>query len=65
LDGGEGDKDSMITPQVPTGGLIRQAILHDQTHGQGNDAVGVVGFGQRVFGRVGVEESVALGAAVL
>ena len=46
LDGGEGDKHPVIAPQMPTGGLIGQAVLHDESHGQGNDAMGVVGFGQ-------------------
>src|SRR5262249_26686020 len=55
----------MIAPQMPAGGLIGQAILHDESHGQRNDAMGVAGFGRSIFGRVRVEESVALGATVL
>jgi hypothetical protein len=31
LNGGEGDKDPMIPPQVPTGRLIGQAVLHDKS----------------------------------
>jgi thioredoxin len=65
LDGGEGNKHPVITPQMPTGRLIRQPVLHDQTHGQGDHAVGVAGFGQTIFRGVGVKELVALGAAVL
>ncbi len=55
----------MIPPPVPTGGLIGQAILHDESHGQGNDVVGVARLGQGICGRVGVEEAVAVRAAVL
>jgi hypothetical protein len=50
---------------MPTGGLIGQAVLHDQADGQGHDAVRVAGFGQTIFGGVRVKEPVALGAAVL
>jgi hypothetical protein len=55
LDGGEGDKDPVIAPEVPAGGLIGQAILHDESHGEGDDAMGVMGFGQGVVGHVRVE----------
>jgi hypothetical protein len=65
LEGGEGHKHPVITPQMPTGRLIGQAVLHDKSHGQGHDAVRVAGFGQTIFGGVCVKELVALGAAVL
>jgi hypothetical protein len=65
LDGGEGNKNPMIAPQVPAGGLIRQAVLDDEAHGQRNNAMGVAGFGQRVFGRVRREVATALGAVML
>ena len=55
LDGRVGDKNAMIAPQVPTGGLIGQAVLHDESHGQGDNAMGVMGFGQGVVGHVRVE----------
>jgi len=45
--------------------LIGQAILHDEPDSQRNDAVRVVRFGQGILRRVGVEEAVAFGAAVL
>jgi hypothetical protein len=45
--------------------LIGQAIFHDESHGQGHDAVRVVGFGQTIGGGVRVKELVTLGAAVL
>jgi esterase/lipase superfamily enzyme len=45
----------MIAPQVPTGGLIGQAILDDESHGQRNDAMGVVSSRQGVVGHVRVK----------
>jgi hypothetical protein len=45
----------MIAPQVPTGGLIRQAVLDDESNRQRNNAMGVMGLGQGVFGHVRVE----------
>jgi hypothetical protein len=55
LDGGVGNKNSVVAPEVPAGGLIGQAVLHDEPHGQGNDAMRVVGFGQGIVGHVRVE----------
>jgi hypothetical protein len=65
LDGGEGDKDTVIAPQVPAGGLIWQAILDDESHGEGDDTMGVARSGQGVFGCVRIEELLAASAAVL
>ena len=55
----------MIAPQVPAGGLIGQAVLRDESDGQSDDAMGVVGFGQGVVGHVRVEIVAAVGAAML
>ena len=55
----------MIAPQMPTGGLVRQVILDDESHGQGDDAVSVMGFGPSVVGHVGVEVFSASCATVL
>jgi len=55
LDGGVGDEDAMIAPQVPAGGLVRQAIFNDQSDRQRDDAMRVMGLGQGVLGHVGVE----------
>jgi hypothetical protein len=49
---------------MPTGDAVRQAILHDQPHGQADDAVRVPGLGRRQVGHVGVERLAALGATV-
>jgi hypothetical protein len=64
LDGGEGDKNPVIAPQMPTGDLIGQAVFDHQPDCQGNDAMGVVGFGQSIVGHVRVKELAALGATV-
>jgi hypothetical protein len=64
LDGGEGDENPMVTPQMPAGSLIRQAILHDEAYGQRNNTMGVMGFGQSIVGHVGVEVF-ATGSAVM
>src|SRR5262245_32018252 len=65
LDGGEGDENPMVAPQVPTGGLVRQAVLDDEPHGQRDDAVRVAGLGQRVLGGVRREVAAAAGAVML
>src|SRR5260370_28543943 len=39
---GIGDEGAVGTPEVPGGGAVRQAILHDAPHRGGDDAVGVV-----------------------
>jgi hypothetical protein len=65
LDGGEGDEDAMAAPEVPTGGLIGQAVLHHQPDGQSHDPRGVAGFGRGQVGHVGGKEVAASGAVVL
>jgi hypothetical protein len=55
LDGGVGDENALIAPQMPTGGLIRQAVLDDESHGHADNTVSVVGLGQGVVGHVRVE----------
>jgi len=54
----------MVAPEMPTGDAIRQTILHDQTHGQADDAVRVLGLGGCQVGHVGVEDFAALGATM-
>jgi len=65
LDGGVGNENAVIAPQVPTGGLIGQAVLHDESDGQRNHAMGVMGLGQGVVRHVRVEILAAPGAAML
>jgi transposase len=40
LDGGEGNEDPVIPPEMPGGNSVRQAVFHYQTDGQGEDALG-------------------------
>jgi len=65
LDGGIGNENAVIAPQMPASGLIGQAVLHDESDGQGNHAMGVMGLGQGVVGHVRVEILAAVGAAML
>ena len=65
LDGGVGDKDPMVAPEMPTGGLIGQAVLHHQPDGQGHDPMGVVGPGHGQVGQVGGKEVAAPDAVML
>jgi hypothetical protein len=65
LDGGERDKNPMVTPQVPAGGLIGQAVLHDEADRQRNDTMGVMSFGQSIVGHVGVEVFATCAAVML
>jgi hypothetical protein len=45
--------------------LIGQAVLDHEANGNGNNAMGIVSFGQSVVGGVRVEEFFALGALML
>jgi hypothetical protein len=45
----------MITPQVPTGSLIGQTVLHDESDSQSNHAMSVMGSGQGQIGHIRVE----------
>jgi hypothetical protein len=55
----------MVAPEVPTGGLIGQAVLHDQPDGQSHDPMGVARLGRGQVGHVGGEVVAALGAVML
>ena len=65
LNRGMRDEDAMVTPQMPTGGLIGQAVLHHQAHGQRHHPVGIVGLGPGQVRHVGVEVLTAVGAMML
>ena len=55
----------MVTPQVPTGRLVRQAVLHDEADRHGHNPMGIVSLGRGQVGHVGVEILAALAALVL
>jgi hypothetical protein len=65
LDGGEGDEDTVVAPEMPTGDLIGQAVFHHQSDGQGHDTVGVAGLGRGQVGHIGGKEAATPGAVVL
>jgi hypothetical protein len=62
LNRGPGNKHPLIAPEVPTGGLIGQAVFDHQTDRHSHNAVGVVALGQGHVRHVGVKVDVAFGA---
>src|SRR3954451_10358737 len=52
LDGGVGDEDAVVTPEVPTGGLVGQTVLDHQANRQLLDTAGVMALGQGQIGQV-------------
>src|SRR5262245_29747061 len=65
LDGGVGDEDPVVAPQVPAGGLVGQAVLGHKADGQSLDAAGVQALGQSQVGQIDAEVATAAGAAML
>jgi hypothetical protein len=55
----------MVAPEVPTGGLIGQAVLYHEPNGQGHDAMGVAGLGRGQVGHVRREIATAPGTVML
>jgi hypothetical protein len=64
LDGGVGDEDAVIAPQVPTGDLVGQAVFGDKTNGPLLDPAGIVAIGQSQIGDVTGETAAAIEAAM-
>jgi hypothetical protein len=64
LDGGPGDENAVVTPQVPTGRSIRQSVFDDQTDGCLLHTVGIVTRGKSQVERVGVEAASTMGATM-
>jgi hypothetical protein len=65
LDRGKGDKHPVVTPQVPAGGTVRQAIFDHQSYRQINHAVGVLTAGWRQIREVRVKVLTTLRTVVL
>jgi hypothetical protein len=65
LNRGERDKDPVVTPEMPGGTAIGQAVFHDQPDGGMDDAMRVMALGQGQVVHVGVEIGVAAGTAML
>src|SRR5215210_5167986 len=64
LDGGVGDEDAVIAPQVPTGGLVGQTVLAHQAYRQLLDATGVKALGQGQIRQVDGEVAAAMAAVM-
>src|SRR6516165_1044918 len=65
LYGGVGDEDSVVAPQVPTGGLVGQAVFGHQADSHPLDAASVQAFGQGQVRQINAEVAAAVGAAML
>src|SRR5215467_14830796 len=55
LDRGKRDKDTVVAPEVPAGGPVRQAILDHEPHGEVHHAVGVLTAGGCQIREVGAK----------
>jgi hypothetical protein len=64
LDGGVGDEDAVIAPQVPTGGLVRQAIFGDKMNGPLLDTASVPAVRQSQVGDITGEAAATAEAAM-
>jgi hypothetical protein len=64
LDGGVGDENPVVAPQVPTGNLVGQAIFGDQTDGPLLDTASVSAVWQRQVGNIDGKATAAVEAAV-
>src|SRR5215475_9631308 len=65
LDGGKGDKDAVVAPQVPTRGPVGQAVVDHQPYRQIHHAVGVLSAGWRQIREVRVKVLATLRTVVL
>lgn len=54
----------MVSPQMPTGTAVREAVLHHQAYRQTDNPMGVTGLRRGQARHVGVERLAAPGAAV-
>src|SRR5947209_3398644 len=64
LDGGPGHEDAVVAPQVPTGGLVGQAVFGHQADSHSLNAACVQAFGQGQVGQIDAEVATAVGAAM-
>jgi len=64
LDGGVGNEDAVVTPEVPTGVAVGQAVFGDQTDGPLLHAAGVLAVGQSQVRDIDGETTAAAEAAM-
>jgi hypothetical protein len=65
LDRGKGDKHPVVTPQVPAGGTVGQAIFDDKAHRQIDHAMGVMAPWWRQIREVRIEVLLAFRTVML
>src|SRR5215471_5734284 len=65
LDRGKRDKDTVVAPEVPAGGTVRQAILDNEPHGEVHHTVGVLTAGWCQIGEVGAKVLATLRTVML
>jgi hypothetical protein len=64
LDGGEGDEDPVVAPEVPAGGLVGQAVFGDQADSPLLDTARVLTVRQSQVGNITGEAAATAGAAM-
>jgi hypothetical protein len=64
LEGGVGDEDAVVAPEVPTGSLVGQAIFGDETDGPLLDTTSVPAVKQRQVGDITGEAATTAEAAM-
>jgi hypothetical protein len=64
LDGGVGDEDAVVTPEVPTGGFVGQTVLGHQADSQLLNTAGVMALGQGQIGHVDGKVTTAVAAVM-
>jgi hypothetical protein len=64
LEGGVGDEDAVVAPEVPGSGPVRQAVLDDEADSPLLDAAGVQALGQGQTGQVHGETTATAQAAM-
>src|SRR3989337_2056710 len=65
LNGGKRDKHAVISPQVPTGRPVRQAVFDHQPHRPRDDTVGVMALGRSQVQQVRTEVTLTLATVML
>src|SRR5437868_2232290 len=65
LNRGEGDKDAVVAPQVPTRWAVRQAVLNHEPHRQSDHAVGILTARWRQIAAVGTKVLATLRTVML
>ena len=65
LDGGEGNKNTVVPPEMPTGGAVGKAVIDDESNGKFDDRIGIVRLEWSDVGGIDIEMFVAFAAIVV